>query len=103
LSSAATLLSTPSLPDALPICRGGRRLAQQGVQPAAEFQLAVQLDQRLALLRLRLQPVDIHLQLDVDLDGGQLVGQVGGLAVFGQDRKSTRLNSSHVKISYAVF
>src|SRR5690606_39596939 len=25
------------------------------------------------------------------------------LAVFGTDRKSTRLNSSHVKISYAVF
>src|SRR5690606_40258925 len=27
----------------------------------------------------------------------------GGDAVAGQDRKSTRLNSSHVKISYAVF
>src|SRR5690606_41177900 len=25
------------------------------------------------------------------------------LEVFGRDRKSTRLNSSHVKISYAVF
>src|SRR5690606_40417075 len=31
-----------------------------------------------------------------------LVGFVGG-AVLGIDRKSTRLNSSHVKISYAVF
>src|SRR5690606_41292750 len=28
---------------------------------------------------------------------------VCGLAVIGVDRKSTRLNSSHVKISYAVF
>src|SRR5256885_8750072 len=27
----------------------------------------------------------------------------GGLAVDGQDRKSTRLNSSHLVISYAVF
>src|SRR5690606_41620797 len=26
-----------------------------------------------------------------------------GLYMFGSDRKSTRLNSSHVKISYAVF
>src|SRR5207302_10782681 len=29
-------------------------------------------------------------------------GDVAGVAIFG-DRKSTRLNSSHVKISYAVF
>src|SRR5690606_40607606 len=28
---------------------------------------------------------------------------LGWLAVAGRDRKSTRLNSSHVKISYAVF
>src|SRR5690606_41949764 len=27
----------------------------------------------------------------------------GGRAVYVQDRKSTRLNSSHVKISYAVY
>src|SRR5690606_41762726 len=32
------------------------------------------------------------------------VGQQAGYATVGQqDRKSTRLNSSHVKISYAVF
>src|SRR5690606_39858443 len=46
--------------------------------------------------------------------GNALSGQVAGLTVtnptgifqkpnFSQDRKSTRLNSSHVKISYAVF
>src|SRR5690625_6998840 len=29
--------------------------------------------------------------------------KVGALVVDGQDRKSTRLNSSHVAISYAVF
>src|SRR5690606_41594266 len=32
--------------------------------------------------------------------GAQPVGEASGL---GGDRKSTRLNSSHVKISYAVF
>src|SRR3989442_15608341 len=30
-------------------------------------------------------------------------GTVGGRASFMADRKSTRLNSSHVRISYAVF
>src|SRR5690606_41317372 len=39
--------------------------------------------------------------------GGQLPGERGigadRLLELGQDRKSTRLNSSHVKISYAVF
>src|SRR3712207_7390938 len=38
----------------------------------------------------------------------QVEGQVGlhprgGLALVGEDRKSTRLNSSHANISYAVF
>src|SRR5690606_41177427 len=32
---------------------------------------------------------------------GRIAG--GGFGLFGKDRKSTRLNSSHVKISYAVF
>src|SRR5690606_40679589 len=31
------------------------------------------------------------------------VGEVGKFGALRQDRKSTRLNSSHVKISYAVF
>src|SRR5436853_4092833 len=31
------------------------------------------------------------------------LGEVRGLAQFGADRKSTRLNSSHLGISYAVF
>src|SRR5690606_38167587 len=38
--------------------------------------------------------------------GGQPIGTIIGNYSFGpggQDRKSTRLNSSHVKISYAIF
>src|SRR5690606_41747001 len=35
--------------------------------------------------------------------GGQRAGQAFGEVDEGGDRKSTRLNSSHVKISYAVF
>src|SRR5690606_39304375 len=38
----------------------------------------------------------------LDLSPGWL-GRRGLRLRFGQDRKSTRLNSSHVKISYAVF
>src|SRR5437868_12962589 len=34
---------------------------------------------------------------------GDAVAALGGRAVGGRDRKSTRLNSSHVSISYAVF
>src|SRR5690606_41291984 len=37
-----------------------------------------------------------------DVDAG-LLGDLGAGIVVGGDRKSTRLNSSHVKISYAVF
>src|SRR5699024_12785595 len=33
----------------------------------------------------------------------QAVHQIGHLIIAQQDRKSTRLNSSHVSISYAVF
>src|SRR5690606_3258179 len=43
---------------------------------------------------------------DIDLDEGgrMLVSQsLRDFAGLGRDRKSTRLNSSHVKISYAVF
>src|SRR5690606_41631862 len=40
------------------------------------------------------QKIGEHRQRDVDIDGVKLLRQ---------DRKSTRLNSSHVKISYAVF
>src|SRR2546422_8087485 len=36
-------------------------------------------------------------------DDGDSVEHVGGLPVAVQDRKSTRLNSSHGYISYAVF
>src|SRR3712207_8985133 len=32
-----------------------------------------------------------------------LIGRLSGVATLTQDRKSTRLNSSHANISYAVF
>src|SRR5439155_3447830 len=51
------------------------------------------------LTRIRL-PDSLHCGVDLP-DTGRIVGV--NVAGFGADRKSTRLNSSHVAISYAVF
>src|SRR5690606_40531568 len=53
-------------------------------------------------------PTDEDVQRDLDATVGLLARAPAGTFVvtyngFGGDRKSTRLNSSHVKISYAVF
>src|SRR5947209_16657735 len=45
----------------------------------------------LALLRLKMAIL------------GMAIGEGGGSGISGTDRKSTRLNSSHANISYAVF
>src|SRR5207249_11542414 len=42
---------------------------------------------------------EFHLRLEI----GESHGLRARIVEFGQDRKSTRLNSSHVSISYAVF
>src|SRR2546426_8400991 len=55
--------------------------------------------------RLPLVQQDV-LRLDVTMDQALAVGVVQGARDLGrdaQDRKSTRLNSSHLVISYAVF
>src|SRR5699024_11218025 len=44
-----------------------------------------------------------HPHLGGGIDPGSLVDVLGNGGQAGQDRKSTRLNSSHVSISYAVF
>src|SRR5207249_11440372 len=82
-----TVFSTLSLHDALPIC------------------LLSLLNRRRALLILNCQislgGYDLHLSIHIcDLELGP-----GGTCwtEFQVDRKSTRLNSSHVSISYAVF
>src|SRR5690606_39414028 len=53
----------------------------------------------------RLRPAQLALGIEAggaDQSAGQLAAQDIGQAL-PRDRKSTRLNSSHVKISYAVF
>src|SRR5690606_41805608 len=86
-----------SLHDALPICRHPR-LARQlhgklvGAVRHHDAQAACAMDLR----RGRSTALDTDVRARVDRAVGQAVQIMG-------DRKSTRLNSSHVKISYAVF
>src|SRR5690242_21396559 len=51
-------------------------------------------------------PVELLVALEVPEVAGELdldEGRAAAVARPGQDRKSTRLNSSHMSISYAVF
>src|SRR5690606_41745653 len=98
LYTAATSTSTftLSLHDALPIFEQGMAYIS-GYKPKGNYQQLLadvvldQVEQDPALDRLVLQAVE-RAAVVPDLD-----------ALRGIDRKSTRLNSSHVKISYAVF
>src|SRR5690606_42068579 len=80
IDTAATVLYTLSLHDALPICEGHA--------------------DRVLLVRRRRHRVGLEV---VDHAGQVDAAAVCPVGSFAQDRKSTRLNSSHVKISYAVF
>src|SRR5690606_41477708 len=91
---ATTELYTLSLHDALPICdgrdgfgvlHGGFGIGQEGVDGGGDVFGA--------------DGVEAGEAGEVE----QGVGHCRVGADRGQDRKSTRLNSSHVKISYAVF
>src|SRR5437773_8827613 len=84
-ASAPTAFYTLSLHDALPIC-----LPFPGVQ---EFELHG-------------SPETLHHRVVVTVADGAHRAEESGVAeatVTTTDRKSTRLNSSHITISYAVF
>src|SRR5690606_40359502 len=90
--TAPTELYTLSLHDALPIYL--RRMTESGLTvhyAMADVTDAGQVRQAVAAAQEALGPVTAVLH-------GAGRNEPGGL-----DRKSTRLNSSHVKISYAVF
>src|SRR5699024_11509946 len=93
-------MCTLSLHDALPIfqsdgIKGGEH-AHVGHNGQVVFAVAVAVGG------------DVHHQADVEAglvldDGPGVLGNLAVEDVVGLDRKSTRLNSSHVSISYAVF
>src|SRR3712207_7411272 len=84
--TATTEIYTLSLHDALPI----------SIEPIAA-RLGVSTD----ALRMRLRRVDDRIARA--LAEGTLTGAASPQAQQALDRKSTRLNSSHANISYAVF
>src|SRR3712207_6930392 len=84
--TATTEIYTLSLHDALPICRA--RGVQRGGQADAG--------------RRRADPLRVRGQRRQRRDR-QAVGRGEGRHDEAGDRKSTRLNSSHANISYAVF
>src|SRR5690606_41410331 len=98
-----TAISTLSLHDALPICLD---LCLEHILRSAQ-----NVDLVLLLQLLEVLGVEVH-GVPVVRRGGSLGGilqdrlvllrQGVELLLVEQDRKSTRLNSSHVKISYAV-
>src|SRR3712207_7496005 len=83
--TATTEIYTLSLHDALPICQvecGPGLLLVLHLRAVVALRHPLQLPELLGVLREVVQ---------------------GDLAGMGEDRKSTRLNSSHANISYAVF
>src|SRR3712207_7647366 len=84
--TATTEIYTLSLHDALPICSASRRSAIGGARPS-RFSPSCR--------QAALPKIGSALLL--------LLPLLGAVALFAQDRKSTRLNSSHANISYAVF
>src|SRR5207249_8654050 len=98
--TVTTEIYTLSLHDALPICGG--------------CEIAMACTMRLASENAKLGQPEVKLGIIPGYGGTQrllrLVGKgramqlvLAGEMISAQDRKSTRLNSSHVSISYAVF
>src|SRR5207253_7317808 len=97
-----TQLYTLSLHDALPIyAREGADLvlAARSIEALTETKGAVESLGRKALV----VPTDVRHEESIHTLAEQALSHFGRVDVLVKDRKSTRLNSSHVAISYAVF
>src|SRR5207253_7573386 len=101
-ASARPLTSLLALPGALPICVGRSRPAEG---PAVRRRAAVveALNDSDALLGRAVNPVGVHHAVRSRVGCLELEASQFGVAHELVDRKSTRLNSSHVARSYAVF
>src|SRR3712207_8819916 len=86
--TATTEIYTLSLHDALPICP----------QIAQTIEHEITGDFRLSKIE-----IEFALLGQIDAEGGHFRRSGGKVVVKCLDRKSTRLNSSHANISYAVF
>src|SRR5699024_11620554 len=88
------VIPTPSLHDALPISHLREHLGEHltGIADDGDLDIAVLPD----LGRIDIGVDDLRVR-------GERIEPAGDAVVEAGDRKSTRLNSSHVSISYAVF
>src|SRR5207249_10482220 len=98
-----TVTYTLSLHDALPICGRGRGTVQN-VAGAGKVPVIIEIitePQSRGVLRRRVDPVAEREGDGGVLGHGRRAGKRRGRGAVAEDRKSTRLNSSHVSISYA--
>src|SRR5436309_8277142 len=91
-ATPTTEIYTLSLHDALPILSIIRKRA-----------VGNGFHEEVTILNHKDQPVDLKVRMEAAADFADLFEVKDALKKKGEDRKSTRLNSSHVKISYAVF
>src|SRR5690606_41541755 len=92
---------SPSLHDALPILRGGEPGAASGWNIRGVGSLS---GSSSPLVLVDGVEIDINSVDPETIESISVLKDASASAVYGsRDRKSTRLNSSHVKISYAVF
>src|SRR3712207_8064634 len=90
--TATTEIYTLSLHDALPICQAGVGVRPHEPEQQPDENHGDRLDDRAVREHDGHQEAEHH-EREV----------IGRIELLGEDRKSTRLNSSHANISYAVF
>src|SRR5207249_8326977 len=98
---APTEIYTLSLHDALPISQLGENVVKEALFARVVCQPAHNV-----AVRVRGDGIDVWRRVHILLPGSDLDRRYTicrSRSLPGRDRKSTRLNSSHVSISYAVF
>src|SRR5690606_39561539 len=96
-----TACRTHSLHDALPIFDAAERERQEAAVQKQAVDAIISVSAQHA--KETSDVLDTVLSKILGDPIGQTFGKRATVKVFSLDRKSTRLNSSHVKISYAVF